>query len=78
MVRSGLAEGEAMERERNVPLGRRPLSPGKRRDEFVGVRFTIAERWELAAAAKRHNLSLSEFIRDRALEAARRLAKKKS
>ena len=66
-----------MQTEKSVPRGRRPLPPGVRRDEFVGVRFTIKERSELEAAANSSGVSLAEFIRDYALEAARRLAKKK-
>lgn len=51
--------------------GRPPAAPGTRRDEIVPVRLTPAERAAMASAAASEDppADLSEWLRDRALEA---------
>jgi uncharacterized protein (DUF1778 family) len=48
----------------------RKRSESRQRTELVALRFLPAERDTLAAAAKAARVSLSEYIRSSALEAA--------
>ncbi|WP_425437828.1 plasmid mobilization protein [Mycobacterium neglectum] len=52
--------------------GRPPLEAGQRRTAPVPVRFTATEREVIEAAAKADGQSVSAWVRDRALAAARR------
>ena len=48
--------------------GRPPLKKSERRSVIVLVRLRVAEHRELCAAAKRDGLSVSDYLRKRALE----------
>lgn len=57
--------------------GRPPLEASKRRTAPVPVRFTQAERDLIDSAATADEQSVSAWVRDRAVDAAKRRAQKR-
>jgi hypothetical protein len=53
-------------------MGRPPLEPGEAKDQVFQIRLTAAERESYEAAAKRANVPLAKWIRERLNRAAKR------
>ena len=52
--------------------GRPPLDPGEAKDQVYQLRLTAAERASYEAAAQRAGKTVSAWIRDKLLRAAKR------
>jgi hypothetical protein len=46
-------------------MGRPPIPKRERQSTIIGLRFTMEERKELETAAKKANLSLSDYCRSK-------------
>ena len=56
--------------------GRPPLPPGQTKPGVFQIRLSPADRAEYEAAAKRADLSIAEWMRDRLSKAAKRESKR--